>query len=147
VIIIYPFLEVVRKDYSPELFLHTLEAWPYNSDGFNGTLVGFAEFEGGEKVAGHQVAFIGACAPPPGADARLPLSALPEDACGGAWAPLLPPAAGGGDRTHGLRRNELFRVRSDTGNSAVWYDIRDSRVLVRCAFARAALAHADVSAC
>jgi hypothetical protein len=149
VIIIFPLLEVVRSDFSPQLFLHTLESWPYGSGGFNATLDAFIEFgngvgsthDGTTSRVPHPIVYIAACDARSGSSANvsapaLPLSALQHDACGGAWSTLLsipgPGARGASlDPASGLRRNELFRVVSDSANSAVWYDIRAERVLVR----------------
>jgi hypothetical protein len=151
VIIIFPLLEVVRADYSPQLFLHTLESWSYGSGGFNATLDAFLVFGGGAGAsardatvthAPHAIVYVGACAA--GVNALnasssatpTPLNALPYDACGGALSALLSVPGPGArglsvDPASGLRHNELFRVASDSRNSAVWYDIREERILVR----------------
>ena len=133
VIVIYPFLEVVRADLAPLLFLHMLERAPFRGADFNATLASFLAFDasiGGDDYAGrnirHRVIYVGACDVPP----ATPLGALPADACDGAFTTLLAAGAwGSANPTFGLRAAEVNRVVSDSGNSAVWFDIREEQVL------------------
>ena len=134
VVIVLPFLEVHQKDYSPALFLATLESWPFGSAGFNATLSAFASFQGGGSDAVRRTAvLVEACSVVKGAPGN-PVAALPYDACGlpgassVAWVPLL--QRGVALEDHGARRaSELLRVYSASRNTLVVYDIKPEHVL------------------
>ncbi len=129
VIIVYPFLEVVHSDLSPDLFLHSLESWPYGSIEFNATLAAYSAFARPASEPKRVILFVGACAPPPAAapGAALPaLETLPPRSCGTAYAPLLPLAAA--DPLAALRANEVLRLSSRTANSVVWFNIKAERI-------------------
>ena len=134
VVIILPFLEVHQKDYSPDLFLATLESWPLGSAGFNATLSAFAGFQGGGSDAVRRTAvLVEACSLLIGAPGH-PIAALPYDACDApgassvAWVPLLQRGVALEDR--GARRaSELLRVYSASRNILVVYDIKAEHVL------------------
>ena len=134
VVIVLPFLEVHQKDYSPDLFLATLESWPFGSAGFNATLGAFAAFQGGGSDAVRRTAvLVEACSLMNGAPGT-PIAMLPYDACDApgassvAWMPLL--QRGVALEDHGARRaSELLRVYSASRNTLVVYDIKPEHVL------------------
>ena len=134
VVIVLPFLEVHQKDYSPDLFLATLESWPFGSAGFNATLGAFAAFQGGgSDTVRRSAVLVEACSLVSGAPGS-PIAMLPYDACDApgasskAWVPLL--QRGVALEDHGARRaSELLRVYSASRNTLVVYDIKPEHVL------------------
>jgi hypothetical protein len=129
VIIVLPFLEVHLRDFSPDLFLDSLESWPLGSEGFNATLASFAAFGGGGSDAARHLAIsVDVCGAPGVVPATLPPGACGDGVAGVAWVELL--RRGAAVQGPGARRfSELLTVESASGNSIVIYDIKPERVL------------------
>lgn len=129
VIIVLPFLEVHLRDFSPDLFLASLEDWPIGSEGFNATLASFAAFGGGGSDAARRLAIsVDVCGAPGVVIATLPPGACDDGVAGVAWVELL--RRGAAVQGPGVRRaSELLTVLSASQNSLVIYDIKPERVL------------------
>jgi hypothetical protein len=129
VIIVLPFLEVHIRDFSPDLFLASLEEWPLGSEGFNATLASFSAFGGGGSDAARHLAIsVDVCGAPGIAAVTLPPGACDDGVAGVAWVELL--RRGAAVEGPGARRfSELLTVLSASQNSFVIYDIKPERVL------------------
>lgn len=106
VLTLYPLLEVVPTDNAPNLFLSTLEAFPFASPGFNVTLAAFVALD----TPLTETVYVGAC---PFLDST-PLSSHSPSCSARAdvfGVPALPNA---------IRQVDVTRVVSSSGNSVVW---------------------------